>query len=441
MPSSPPGVSRRGDPRPVFRGRRARRRLDRQLAPLAIQSPQTTQRGGDGIADASTDRSTAAAEESVGPAAPSGRRRVPFDPLIAVCAAVLIAFPFAATVAASKQPIARSSVSAAPRPTTPTGPVLRDVPAFSPAGAAVAAAARGTVLADLGTMREALRGAMSELFDRRQRAELERLLTDRRASFALVEYPFRFRRLDAVLNAALPPTLDPRQTRAANDLGALLILAAARFGGGEGAVADRLPTAAALAFAILDRARTGRACLPQLNLAFLLSTHTDPLDEETAMESSAGPSAAVQKIPHRSGCLANSSRSASTSPGRGIRRRGGRPFRSSADYSPRSTGSRARLPTSSAGWSGRGRRRAAPGLPARRAPAVLLPARSRFRRALTLYRRARTLDRDPGLAAGEARALAGWGSTALRSAPNVTPCLAPPVPPRSGGPPRRIPRA
>jgi hypothetical protein len=39
-------------------------------------------------------------------------------------------------------------------------------------------------------------------------------------------------------------------------------------------------------------------------------------------------------------------------------------------------------------------------------------ARSRYRRALALYRRARALDRDPGLAAGEARALAGLGEHA-----------------------------
>ena len=160
------------------------------------------------------------------------------------------------------------------------------MPALSPGGGAAAAVERGTVLTDLGAMREALRAAMGELFDRRQRVELERLLADDRAafSFSQPEYPFRFERLDAVLNAALPPALDPRQTRAANDLGALLILAAARFGGGEGAVSDRLPTAAPLAFAILDRARAGGDCLPQLNLAFLLSTHERLLDDETAAE-------------------------------------------------------------------------------------------------------------------------------------------------------------
>ena len=49
-------------------------------------------------------------------------------------------------------------------------------------------------------------------------------------------------------------------------------------------MSDRLPTAAPLAFAILDRARAGGDCLPQLNLAFLLSTHERPLDAETAAE-------------------------------------------------------------------------------------------------------------------------------------------------------------
>ncbi len=55
------------------------------------------------------------------------------------------------------------------------------------------------------------------------------------------------------------------------------MLAAAHFG-------DEFPTAAPLGYAILDRARSGGACLPQLNLAFLLSTHKRPRDDATATE-------------------------------------------------------------------------------------------------------------------------------------------------------------
>ena len=136
------------------------------------------------------------------------------------------------------------------------------MPAFSPGGGAAAAVERGTVspTSEPCARRCGRRWASSSTVGN---VELERLLADDRAafSFSQPEYPFRFERLDAVLNEALPPALDPRQTRAANDLGALLIPAAVRFGGGEGAVSDRLPTAAPLAFAILDRARAGGDCL------------------------------------------------------------------------------------------------------------------------------------------------------------------------------------
>ena len=334
---------------------------------------------------------------------------MPFDPLLAVCAAGLIAFPFAATVAASRQPIARAPEPAAPTPTTRTGPMLRDVPAFTPGGPTAAAVAQGAVLTDPGAMRAALRAAMGKLFDRRQRAELERLLADGRAAFAFSqpEYPFRFERLDAVLNAALPSALDPRQTQAANDLGALLTLAAARFGGGDGAASDPLPTAAPLAFAILDRARAGGDCLPQLNLAFLLSTYERPLDAETAAEfGKAERSCADDPTPlwllgqfqsQRAHLYLDLEDPEVVASARAQLRRVLATFHRLER----------RFPGSAAGWSGEAdaELRAAYELVERQP----FSARSRFRRALTLYRRARALDPDPALAAGEARANAGLG--------------------------------
>jgi hypothetical protein len=133
-------------------------------------------------------------------------------------------------------------------------------------------------------MRRALRVAMAGLFDRRERAALEALLVDPNAAISMTEprYPFRYPRLERVLDAALPRRLDARQTRLASDLGALLVLAAARFGNND--AVNRLPTAAPLAYALLDRARAGGACLPQLNLAFLLSTDEIPRDDATAAE-------------------------------------------------------------------------------------------------------------------------------------------------------------
>ena len=329
------------------------------------------------------------------------------DPLLAVCVAVLIAFPLAATVAASKQPIARASEPVASAPTTPAGSRLRDLPVFSPGGATAAAVERGLMSSDLGAMRDALRAAMGELFDRRQRAELERLLADGRAAFGFSEpeYPFRYERLDPVLNAALPPELDPRQTRAANDLGALLILAAVRFGGGEGSVSDRLPTAAPLAFAILDRARAGGDCLPQLNLAFLLSTHELPLDAETAAElGKAGRSCPDDPTPLWLLGQFQSQRAFLSVDLEDPE------VRASAQAELRRVFAtfhrlERRFPDSAAGWSGEAdaELRAAYQLVERQP----FSARSRFSHALTLYRRARALDPDPALAAGEARANAG----------------------------------
>ena len=340
------------------------------------------------------------------PAADSSRlRRWPLDPLIVGCAAVLIAFPLAATVAASKQPIARPSVSAAPLSATQTGPRVRDVPVFTPGGATAATVARGTVLTNVGAMHEALREAMDELFDSRQRAELERLLADDRAALtsALPPYPFRIPQLEIVLDAALPAVLDARQARAANDLGALLVLAAARFGSNE-SIDNRLVTAAPLAFAILDRARTGGACLPQLNLAFLLSTHERPLDHATAAEfGKAEQSCPGDPTPVWLLGQFQSQRLVSSSP-----------YDPEPPLSSKAQIRRAletfhrlerRLPGSSAGWSGEAdaELRAAYQLVERQP----FSARSRFRRALTLYRKARRLDPDPALAAGEARAYAG----------------------------------
>lgn len=353
---------------------------------------------------------TAGRPPTTGPdtaAASSRPRRWPLDPLIVGCAAVLIAFPFAATFAASQQPIAGPSESAVRPPATSTGPRVRDLPAFSPGGVAAATVARGRVLTDLQAMRDALGAAMDELLDRRQRAALERLLVDHNAAFGFSEppYPFRFPRLDAVLDTALPAVLDPGQARAANDLGALLVLAAARFGDSDESVAARLPTAAPLAFAILDRARSGGACLPQLNLAFLLSTHERPRDEATAAEfRRAERSCPSDPTPlwllgqFQSQRLIVSP--ASEDPESPL---------SSKDQLRRVFATFHRLerrfPGSAAGWAGEADAELRVGYQLEgRKP---FSARSRFRRALTLYSRARLLDPDPALAAGEARAYAG----------------------------------
>ena len=190
------------------------------------------------------------------------------DPLLVACFVALIAFPLTAALAASRQPIAPEPEAAAAAPPAASGPTVRAVPAFTPGGQVAAAVERGKLLTDFGAMRGTLRSAMGEVFDRRERAAFESLLDDN---------PFGASPPDRVLDSALSAPLDEPTTAAANDLGALLVLAAARF-------PDRVPNAAPLAYAVLGRARSGDACLPQLNLAFLLSTNTTPLDAETARE-------------------------------------------------------------------------------------------------------------------------------------------------------------
>jgi tetratricopeptide (TPR) repeat protein len=312
---------------------------------------------------------------------------------------VLIAFPFAATFAASGQPITRPSESAAPPSATSSGAKVRDLPLFTPGGVAAATVARGTVLTDLQAMHVALRAAMDELFDPRQRTALEQLLPDSTATLSFTEppYPFRFERLAAVLDTALPAALDQRQTRAANDLGALLVLAAAHFG-------DELPTAAPLGYAILDRARSGGACLPQLNLAFLLSTHVRPRADKTAAEFGRAerscpddptPLWLLGQFQSQSAILAGEDdQESERSPQDALR-----PVLATFHRLER------RFPGSSSGWAGEADAELRVGYQLQeRQP---FSARSRFRRALSLYGQAGRLDADPTIAAGEGRAYAG----------------------------------
>ena len=201
-----------------------------------------------------------------------------------------------------------------------------------------------------------------------------------------------------MLDSALPPTLDTQQTRAASDLGALLVLAAVRFG-------DKLPTAAQLAFAILDRARAGGACLPQLNLAFLLSTHARPRDKATATELlRAERSCPGDPTPLWLLGQFQSQRTLLFLLGNEL---GPAPPVDDQLRPVLATFHRLErlLPGSSAGWAGEAdaELRAAYQLEGHQPFA----ARAHFRHALALYRRAGRLDPDRALAAGEARAYAG----------------------------------
>jgi hypothetical protein len=201
-------------------------------------------------------------------------------------------------------------------------------------------------------------------------------------------YPYRFPRLDRLVDRA---QLDPT---AANDLGALPTVASARFPFAfEGA--DRA------AFALLHWASAGGSCEPQLNLALLL----------------AGDSFALQHVP---GQLERAESACPDGPtplwlhGQFLAQ-GAMEGDRSQDPLPVFHELQRRFPGSPAGWSGEAdtELRAAYALDARRP----FSARARFRRALTLYRRADEPSAEPGLAAGTARSRNARPPSSIGSAP------------------------
>ena len=156
---------------------------------------------------------------------------------------------------------------------------LRQVPVFEDAPDLAAA------LAGPSQMRAALRAGMADVLDPPAVTALLRLVeSDETVTIKggesvdplTVPYPYRYPAIERLLPAEFA---DPAR---ANDLGALLILAAGGFEG-ESLYAP-FPNAGFAAFAVLDRARSGDACAPQLNLAFLLSADTNPRDDDVARE-------------------------------------------------------------------------------------------------------------------------------------------------------------
>jgi cellulose synthase operon protein C len=321
-------------------------------------------------------------------------RAVRPDPLLVACFAVLIAFPLAAAASASRQPIdPEPEAAAATSPAEASGPTLRDVPAFTPGGKVEVAVERGELLTDYEAMRGALRAAMGE-FDRREREALESLLYGRGRGALLLRLDPRG--ADRVLVGVLSPPLDEDTTAAANDLGALLVLAAARF-------PERFPVAAPLAYAVLGRARAGEACLPQVNLAFLVSTNEFPQDADVEREfreaerrcpDDPTPLWLLGQFQSQRASADTHAKPTPALPTEQLRR-------TFATFERLQR----RFPRSSAGWAGAADAHLR--LAYQLHESQHFTVRSRYRRALALYRRARALDPDPALAAGEARALAG----------------------------------
>ncbi|MDP1847915.1 MAG: hypothetical protein Q8K79_08995 [Solirubrobacteraceae bacterium] len=319
------------------------------------------------------------------------RLRGRVDGVVAVCAVVLFGFPAAVVWLASRQPVVPAAQGAlVPMPEPKPAPALRDVPVLT--GAAGARDRRRPIAA--AALRTAVDAQIDRLFDERAAARLRRYLrgppirppSAAVTPFSGASYPYRYVGLDGLLDGALPASPRPAEAAAQSRLGALLALAQD---------AGLHPNAGRVAYAILDRARAAGACDAQLNLAFLLAVSTQAGPEDVGREfvraEAACPSDPTAPWLHGQ-WLSVRDRNEGTA------------------AQPGSLAVFARLqrrfPGSAAGWSGQ-------------ADALLrmaydaseqgqpFTARSRFARALALYERARSLDRDPELAAGEARALAG----------------------------------
>jgi tetratricopeptide (TPR) repeat protein len=310
------------------------------------------------------------------------------DAVVVACVLVVLALPGLALLSVSRQPVVPERIASLPsiRASGPAGAV-RDLPVLAPGGGARPAGAEA--------LRRAVDEAIDGVFSGRQAARLRRYLKrarlGKRSAGSLGvggpdPYPYRYEGLDDLLGAALPAKPDPAEASAESQLGALLVLAEA---------AGAFPRAGQVAFAILDRARRAGACDAQLNLAFLVAA-ANARDQDVAREMDGAdracprdPTALWLQAQWRSAKAADEGYSAAT-------------IRSLSLFARLQR----RFPRSAAGWAGEADvllRMAYVADEQRQA----FTARSRFTRALALYRHARALDAAPELGAGEARALAG----------------------------------
>ncbi len=313
------------------------------------------------------------------------------DPVLVACFAALFAFPVAANVVASGQPVDPEPSAQPARARAGVAP-LRDLPAFSDGSALERRLRSQSLLSDERGMRAALATALRELLGARSTVVLELVMDKRTLTAEQVDgrdvYPFRYPQLDPLLDAVLAKTPGRRRSRQASDAGALLVLAAVNH-------AEAFPDAGRAAFALLYRARRGRDCVAERNLAFIVA-----LDPATSDEVLRAQTRRAQRAcpgdPTPAWVLGQvQSQRVSTS--------------SAEHRSPPFVtfrGLQRSAPASPLGWAGEAdtELRLAYQREALQQP---FAARARFRRALKLYRHAQRLQRDPGLAAGAARALAG----------------------------------
>jgi cellulose synthase operon protein C len=330
--------------------------------------------------------------------------------MLAIGLVAMLVFPFAARSAdgAGGLPPVPTTRPLPPVRRAPTGPIVQ-MPAFTPGSDAAAAVDDGRLLTDIQAMADALNHQDELLFGRVDVAPMVRLVTHgglvplnetpspHQVIEARIPYPFHYPPLDRFLDSVLPARLDAHQAGLANDLAGLLVLAAAHF-------RESFPGGAAAAFDLLNRARADDACIPQRNLAFLLSTDTNSRDDDTVTEfDRAATDCPGDPTPLYLLAEFQSVRvlgKGNDVPGQVLPER---------ERIRRALATARRLqrtfPGSPAGWSAEADTDMRLGYLAE-APQPFT-ARNWFRRALPLYERAMALSPDPGLPAGAARSWAG----------------------------------
>ncbi|MBI5106901.1 MAG: hypothetical protein HZB46_18295, partial [Solirubrobacterales bacterium] len=212
---------------------------------------------------------------------PPPRRGLAVGVLLGLAVVVLVAFPIAARIAAGDQPVPPPPpVALAPQAAGTPGPAVRSVPVLATATGAAGRLAPTPERADLERTATALLGPA-------RGRELARLMGSRERTVGgpadvvgftygeVPPYPYRYRSLERILGA-LPGRPSAGQVQAATALGAQLLVGAAR--------SDRHPNDAPIAFALLDRARAGGACAPQLDLLLVVAAQQAPVVSQARLE-------------------------------------------------------------------------------------------------------------------------------------------------------------
>lgn len=197
-------------------------------------------------------------------------RIVAIDGLMVVSALALLAFAPLARFAANAQPQRPADiVRLMPLPLHPRGGSLQDLPVGLPKGLTI------KTPDDLSTIAEqALGRAGAQALVALLGSGISKVIDSAKWNKENIIYPYQYPVLDRILAGAPASGWGTKATA----LGAGLIELASR-SEGQGNSGARYPDAAGTAFAVLDRARSGDECAPQLDLLFLVASEDPPDDK------------------------------------------------------------------------------------------------------------------------------------------------------------------